>query len=115
MPSNWLATCGVVPFSKSSGTSIRYKPSVSPYANRKLKKLLHLCALAALRHDAEIRAYCEQRAMNESANQNTWSTLFHPAGKDDIVKHYQDQFMPMKLRMLAERVYGSDVMGGQAH
>lgn len=65
--------------------------------------------------NAEKRAYCEQRAMNESANQNTWSTLFHPAGKDDIVKRYQDQFMPMKLRMLAERVYGSDVMGGQAH
>lgn len=49
--------CGVVPFSKSSGTSVRYKPSVSPYANRKLKKLLHLCALAALRFDPEIRAY----------------------------------------------------------
>lgn len=49
--------CGVVPFSKSSGTSVRYKPGVSPYANRKLKKLLHLCALAALRFDAEIRAY----------------------------------------------------------
>lgn len=49
--------CGVVPFSKSSGTSVRYKPGVSPYANRKLKKLLHLCALAALRFDAEIREY----------------------------------------------------------
>jgi transposase len=49
--------CGVVPFSKSSGTSVRYKPGVSPYANRKLKKLLHLCALAALRFDPEIRAY----------------------------------------------------------
>jgi transposase len=49
--------CGVVPFSKSSGTSVRYKPGVSPYANRKLKKLLHLCAMAALRHDAEIREY----------------------------------------------------------
>lgn len=49
--------CGVVPFSKSSGTSVRYKAGVSPYANRKLKKLLHLCALAALRHDPEIRAY----------------------------------------------------------
>lgn len=49
--------CGVVPFSKSSGTSVRYKPGVSPYANRKLKKLLHLCSLAALRYDAEIREY----------------------------------------------------------
>lgn len=49
--------CGVVPFSKSSGTSVRTKPGVSPFANRRLKSLLHLCAMAALRHDAEIRAY----------------------------------------------------------
>jgi Transposase and inactivated derivatives len=49
--------CGVVPFNKSSGTSVRYKPGVSPFANRKLKKLLHLCAMAALRWDAEIRVY----------------------------------------------------------
>jgi len=49
--------CGVVPFSKTSGTSVRYKPGVSPLANRKLKKLLHLCAMSALRWDAEIRAY----------------------------------------------------------
>jgi transposase len=49
--------CGVVPFNKTSGTSVRYKPGVSPFANRKLKKLLHLCAMSALRWDAEIRAY----------------------------------------------------------
>ena len=29
--------CGVVPFKKESGTSIRYKPTVSPFANKKLK------------------------------------------------------------------------------
>lgn len=49
--------CGVVPFNKTSGTSVRYKPGVSPFANRKLKKLLHLCAMSALRWDAEIRVY----------------------------------------------------------
>lgn len=55
--------CGVVPFAKSSGTSVRFKPSVSPFANRKLKSLLHLCALAALRHDAEIRTYYERKLL----------------------------------------------------
>lgn len=59
--------CGVVPFSKSSGTSVRYKPGVSPFANRKLKKLLHLCALAALQWDTEIKAYY-QRKINEGKN-----------------------------------------------
>lgn len=53
--------CGVVPFSKSSGTSVRTKPSVSPFANRRLKSLLHLCAMAALRHDAEIKAYYKRK------------------------------------------------------
>jgi transposase len=53
--------CGVVPFSKSSGTSVRYKPGVSPFANRKLKSLLHLCAMSALRWDKEIKAYYERK------------------------------------------------------
>lgn len=53
--------CGVVPFNKQSGTSVRYKPGVSPFANKKLKKLLHLCALAALRFDAGIKAYYERK------------------------------------------------------
>jgi len=53
--------CGVVPFNKLSGTSVRYKPGVSPFANKKLKKLLHLCALAALRFDIELKAYYERK------------------------------------------------------
>lgn len=59
--------CGVVPFSKSSGTSVRYKPGVSPFANRKLKKLLHLCAMAALQWDAEIKTYYN-RKIDEGKN-----------------------------------------------
>lgn len=53
--------CGVVPFNKQSGTSVRYKPGVSPFANKKLKKLLHLCALAALRFDRELKSYYERK------------------------------------------------------
>ena len=53
--------CGIVPFKKISGTSVRYKPSVSPYANKKLKKLLHLCALSAIKNDAELKAYFERK------------------------------------------------------
>lgn len=59
--------CGVVPFSRSSGSSVRSKPGVSPFANRRLKSLLHLCAMAALRHDVEIRAYY-QRKVQEGKN-----------------------------------------------
>ncbi len=47
--------CGVVPFTKTSGTSVRYKTQVSPFANKHLKKLLHLCAMAAIQHNEEIK------------------------------------------------------------
>ncbi len=53
--------CGIVPFKKISGSSIRFKPSVSPYANKKLKKLLHLCALSAIKNDVELKAYFERK------------------------------------------------------
>lgn len=59
--------CGVVPFTKSSGTSVRYKTRVSPFANKHLKKLLHLCAMAAIRHNDELRAYY-LRKTNEGKN-----------------------------------------------
>jgi len=55
--------CGVVPFKKKSGTSINYKPTVSPFANMKLKKLLHLCALSAIKNDKELRSYFERKVM----------------------------------------------------
>lgn len=53
--------CGVVPFKKTSGTSVRYKTGVSPFANRKLKKLLHLCALAAIRFNEDMKRYYERK------------------------------------------------------
>jgi transposase len=53
--------CGVVPFNKTSGISVRFKPSVSPHANKKLKRLLHLCALAAIKNDVEIKTYFERK------------------------------------------------------
>jgi transposase len=53
--------CGVVPFDKSSGTSVRYKSTVSPFANKKLKKLLHLCAMSALQNDPEMKTYFERK------------------------------------------------------
>lgn len=53
--------CGVVPFTKSSGTSVRYRSTVSPFANMKLKKLLHLCAMSAIQNDTEMKAYFERK------------------------------------------------------
>jgi transposase len=56
--------CGVVPFSKTSGTSIKSKPRVSHIANKKLKSLMHLAAVCAITHDKEIKTYYD-RKVNE--------------------------------------------------
>lgn len=56
--------CGVVPFiKKKSGSSITTKARVSHFANKKLKSLLHMCALSAIQFDPELKAYYERRVM----------------------------------------------------
>jgi splicing suppressor protein 51 len=56
----------------------------------------------------EKRTVCEQRA----TRRDLWSSLHYVVEKHDIQEHYMDNLMPMKLRMLAETVYGFPVRGG---
>jgi transposase len=58
---------GVAPFEYTSGKSIRGKPRVNNMANKKLKKLLHMCALTAATYDPELKVYY-QRKVEESKN-----------------------------------------------
>jgi transposase len=53
--------CGVAPFSKQSGTSIRGKTKVSHIANKKLKTLLHMCALNAIKYDPVLKSYYQRK------------------------------------------------------
>lgn len=53
--------CGVVPFERSSGSSLKSKPRVSPFANKELKKLIHMCAMNAIQNDHELKGYYERR------------------------------------------------------
>lgn len=48
---------GIAPFGYSSGSSIRGKAKVSKMANKRVKKLLHLAAMAAASFDQELKAY----------------------------------------------------------
>jgi len=48
---------GVVPFEHRSGTSIRGKNRVSHMANKKIKTLLHLAAISAIRVKGDIQDY----------------------------------------------------------
>ncbi|MGE5429042.1 MAG: IS110 family transposase [Methylococcaceae bacterium] len=59
--------CGIAPFEYSSGTSVKGKTRVSHFANKRLKKLLHLVAMTALTCDKEISVYY-QRKVSEGKN-----------------------------------------------
>ena len=53
---------GIAPFEHSSGTSVRGKTKVSPMANKDMKKLLHLAAMAAVSGNNQYKIYYEARA-----------------------------------------------------
>ncbi len=53
--------CGVAPFPYSSGSSIKGKTKVNHMANKKLKAVLTMAALAAKKHDNEIKQFYERK------------------------------------------------------
>lgn len=59
--------CGVAPFPYSSGSSIKGKTKVNHMANKKLKSVLNMAALAAKKYDTEIKQFYE-RKVNEGKN-----------------------------------------------
>lgn len=56
-PRKLACFAGVVPFDHQSGTSIKYKPRTSNFADKELKKVLHLAAMSAIRLDNDLRVY----------------------------------------------------------
>jgi len=52
---------GVVPFANTSGISIKGRNKVHKMANKDLKKMLHLCALVAIRNYPEFKQYYERK------------------------------------------------------
>lgn len=52
---------GVVPFGNTSGISVKGKEKVHKMANKELKRLLHLCAISALKNNEEIKTYYERK------------------------------------------------------
>ena len=53
--------CGVASFGYESGTSVKRKPRVSNFANKTLKKLLHMASMSAIISNAELRAYYQRK------------------------------------------------------
>lgn len=59
--------CGVAPFGHTSGTSVRGRPKVSSFANKRLKRLLHLVAMTTISCDKQLSQYY-QRKVGEGKN-----------------------------------------------
>lgn len=59
--------CGVAPFEHTSGTSVKGKARVSNFANKRLKKLLHLVAMSTLSSNRELSQYYK-RKVDEGKN-----------------------------------------------
>lgn len=61
---NWrkfACYAGIAPFQYSSGSSIRGKTRVNHLADKKMKSLLNMAALSAVKHDSEIKEYYERK------------------------------------------------------
>lgn len=52
---------GVVPFERSSGSSLRGKPRVSHWSDKRLKSILHMAALSVIQVPGELRDYYERQ------------------------------------------------------
>lgn len=59
--------CGVAPFEHTSGTSVKGRARVSNFANKRLKKLLHMVAMSIIQFDKQIAQYYH-RKVSEGKN-----------------------------------------------
>jgi len=74
-PRKFNCYCGVAPFEHTSGTSIRGKTRVSHLANKKLKSLLTMAAISAVRFDPELKAKYEQKLKEGKAKMSALNII----------------------------------------
>jgi len=63
-PKKFASYAGIAPFINESGL-IRRRTKISNIANKKVKRLLHLCALTAVRVNPKMRTYYEKKTKSE--------------------------------------------------
>lgn len=63
---------GVAPFPYKSGSSIKGKTKVSPFANKKIKSILYMSASSAIQYNKELKSYYERRI---NAGKSEMSTI----------------------------------------
>lgn len=60
-PKQFAAYAGLAPYPKQSGTGLQYRNRVSNVANKKMKTLLHTCAMLSNRFVPEMQAYFKKK------------------------------------------------------
>ncbi len=71
---NWrkfASYSGIAPFPYQSGTSIKGRTKISHLANKKIKALIHLCAISAIQHNPELRTYYLKRIEKGKSKMST--------------------------------------------
>jgi len=66
-PKKFACYAGVAPFKNESGGSAA-RAKVSHIANKKMKSLLHICAMGSLRYDKEMQSYYKRKTADEGKN-----------------------------------------------
>lgn len=56
-PKSFACYCGVAPFQYKSGTTISKRTEISPLSNRRMKGLIHNCAIVAITFSPDMRQY----------------------------------------------------------
>lgn len=88
---------GVVPFEHSSGVSVKGRNKVHSMANKELKKLLHLCALVAMRHNEELKQYYQRKKAEGKHSMSVLNAIrnkivLRAVAVIDKQKPYEDKF-----------------------
>jgi len=66
-PKKFACYSGVAPFTDDSGKIIK-KARVSHMANKKVKTLLHLSAIVAIQHNADLKLFYQRKVLQENKN-----------------------------------------------
>jgi transposase len=74
-PRKFACYSGVAPFEHESGSSIKGKTRTSQLANKKIKALLTLAAICAVKHDPQLKAKFEQKIKEGKAKMSALNMI----------------------------------------
>ena len=74
-PKKFACYAGLAPFEYSSGSSIKRRVRISKNANMTIKKLIHMSAICALRHNKELKEYYERKVAQGKSKMSVVNVL----------------------------------------